>query len=167
MTDNIYTWYEQNIGIITPLLAEKLKDAEAEYPPDWIREAMEEAVKNNVRRWSYVSAILERWRREGKGGSEPQRDYLRGLPEYEAEERQGEGLQVAAELAREWYSFFTGFDYCQRVILPHMAPRRREAERVVVETDSEYWAEYGANRFAKGLERWYGMPVVFECALTS
>lgn len=167
MTDNIYTWYEQNIGPLVPMMADRLKEAEDEYPKDWIQEAMQEAVKNNARNWRYVSAILERWRREGKGGSAPQRDYMRGLPEYEAEERQGEGLQVAAELAREWYSFFTDAQlYTRRMILPHMAPRRREEGRVVVETDSEYMAQYGASRFAKGLERWYGVPVVFEC-LTS
>lgn len=163
MTDNLYTWYEQNIGMITPMMSEILKDAEDEYPPEWIREAMQEAVKNNARNWSYVKAVLSRWKREGKGGKAPERDYKAGLPEPVEYERE-ETIEIPRELAIPWYSFFTGHEYCQRVILPHMTPRRREENRVVVETDSEYWAEYGSNRFAKGLERWYGVPVVFECA---
>ncbi len=63
---NIFTLYEENIGMIQPLLAEELKDAAAEYPQAWIEEAFRIAVENNVRRWSYIRAILEKWRAEGK-----------------------------------------------------------------------------------------------------
>lgn len=64
---NIFKLYEQNIGAITPKLADLLKDAEKEYPADWIPEAFEEAVKNNVRKWSYIAAILENWKKDGRG----------------------------------------------------------------------------------------------------
>ena len=63
---NIFTLYEENIGMIQPLLAEELKDAAREYPQAWIEEAFRIAVENNVRRWSYIRAILEKWRSEGK-----------------------------------------------------------------------------------------------------
>ena len=33
---NIFSLYEANIGIITPLIAEELKDAELQYPEAWI-----------------------------------------------------------------------------------------------------------------------------------
>ncbi len=63
---SIYTLYEQNIGLLQPLIAEQLRDAEESYPPAWIAEAFQRAVENNVRKWSYVRAILERWAVEGK-----------------------------------------------------------------------------------------------------
>ncbi len=63
---NIFVLYEQNIGLLTPLIAEELKDAEKAYPDDWIEEAFRIAVENNVRRWRYVRRILERWATEGK-----------------------------------------------------------------------------------------------------
>ncbi len=63
---NIFALYEENIGMIQPLLAEELKDAAREYPPAWIEEAFRIAAENNARRWSYVRAILERWRTEGR-----------------------------------------------------------------------------------------------------
>ncbi|MBN1992320.1 MAG: DnaD domain protein [Anaerolineae bacterium] len=57
---NIFELYEDNIGLISPILADELKDAEATYPPQWIEDAFKIAVENNVRRWSYIRAILER-----------------------------------------------------------------------------------------------------------
>ncbi len=63
---NIFTLYEQNIGALTPMIAEELKDAEREYPPLWIEEAIGIAVKNSVRKWRYVRGVLERWRIDGK-----------------------------------------------------------------------------------------------------
>lgn len=63
---NIFALYEQNIGLLTPLLAEKLQDAEGRYPMDWIEAAFEEAVSNNKRNWRYIERILERWAVEGK-----------------------------------------------------------------------------------------------------
>jgi DnaD/phage-associated family protein len=63
---NIFTLYEQNIGMLTPLIAEELRDAEETYPSTWIEEAFREAVSLNKRSWRYIHAILERWRTEGK-----------------------------------------------------------------------------------------------------
>jgi DnaD/phage-associated family protein len=61
----IFGLYEANIGLVTPLLAEELADAAAEYPRVWVERAMKRAVEGNARRWSYVRAILERWARDG------------------------------------------------------------------------------------------------------
>ncbi len=63
---NIFELYEQNIGIITPLIAEELKDAQKTYPAEWVEEAFREAVRNHKQNWRYVSRILERWSTEGK-----------------------------------------------------------------------------------------------------
>lgn len=65
---NIFTLYEQNVGVLTPMIAEELKDAEKEYAADWIEEAFKIAVEQNVRKWSYIQKILERWQTEGKAG---------------------------------------------------------------------------------------------------
>jgi DnaD/phage-associated family protein len=64
---DIFTLYEQNIG------AEQLVDAEKLYPESWIRDAIKEAINQNVRKWSYISAILERWSAEGKSDGTYQR----------------------------------------------------------------------------------------------
>lgn len=64
---NIFSLYENNIGLITPMVADELKEAEKLYPMSWIEEAVKEAVIQNKRRWSYISRILERWATEGRG----------------------------------------------------------------------------------------------------
>lgn len=71
---NVFTLYEENIGNITPLIAEDLKDAEERYPAEWLREAFREAVLANKRSWRYVSTILRRWEREGPDYEESERD---------------------------------------------------------------------------------------------
>lgn len=85
---NIFVLYEQNIGALTPIIADELRDAEKTFPPRWIEEAIELAVKNNVRKWRYVLGILQRWQQEGKQDGISRRDsqkQLRGqIPdEYE------------------------------------------------------------------------------------
>jgi DnaD/phage-associated family protein len=63
---NIYTLYEQNIGPLTPMIADQLREAERDYPADWIGEAIKIAVERNKRNWRYVNGILKRWLSEGK-----------------------------------------------------------------------------------------------------
>jgi DNA replication protein len=63
---NIFVLYEQNIGALTPMIVDELKDAEQTYPMRWIEDAIRIAVENNARKWRYVQTILERWRLEGK-----------------------------------------------------------------------------------------------------
>lgn len=62
---NIFRLYEENIGPLTPLLADTLKDAEQIYPAEWIAEAIQIAVERNKRNWKYIEAILKRWKVEG------------------------------------------------------------------------------------------------------
>jgi DNA replication protein len=63
---DIFSLYEQNIGMLTPLIADELKEAEKQYPEPWIRDAIKEAVASNRRNWKYIAAILEHWSTEGK-----------------------------------------------------------------------------------------------------
>ena len=76
---NIFVLYEQNIGPLTPLIADELRDAEQTYPLNWLEEAIQKAVENNVRKWRYVLAILERWRQQGKQDGIDRRDSQKAL----------------------------------------------------------------------------------------
>ena len=71
---DIFTLYEQNIGMLTPMIAEELREAEKLYPESWIRDAVKEAVSLNKRSWRYIARILERWSAEGKSDGTHQRD---------------------------------------------------------------------------------------------
>ncbi len=77
----IYALYEREIGSLSPNVIGKLDAAAEKYPHDWITQAVAEAVANNVRKWNYVAAILERWRTEGvKSGNsgksaKPEKDW--------------------------------------------------------------------------------------------
>ena len=71
---NIYQLYEENIGPLTPLIADTLREAEEEYPPKVIEDAVAKAVKANARKWNYVAAILKRWKEEGYGKKQNRRD---------------------------------------------------------------------------------------------
>ncbi len=78
---NIFVLYEQNIGMITPMIAEELKEAEKLYPGGWIEEAFREAVVLNKRSWRYVARILERWATEGKDSGEHRQGTKAGGPD--------------------------------------------------------------------------------------
>lgn len=66
MRSNAFTLYEQNIGALTPMISEELRDLAETYPAQWIEDAIRVAVKNNVRRLKYILAVLERMRSEGR-----------------------------------------------------------------------------------------------------
>ncbi len=92
-TMNIFTLYEQNIGLITPLIAEDLREAEKTYPPQWIAEAFKEAVALNKRSWRYIARILERWASEGKDSGEYQRDAEKDSPDKYVKGKYGHLVQ--------------------------------------------------------------------------
>ncbi len=71
---NVFKLYEENIGPLTPLIADTIKDAEETYQMEWIPEAIELAVKNNKRNWAYCEAILKRWKEEGRGKKQDRRN---------------------------------------------------------------------------------------------
>lgn len=79
---DIYTLYEQNIGMITPMIADELREAETAYPQGWIHEAIKVASRQNIRKWSYISAILESWLKEGKHDGTHRRDIETGTDKF-------------------------------------------------------------------------------------
>lgn len=79
---NVFRLYEENIGPLTPLIADMLREAESLYHEDWIAEAFMLAVKNNKRNWKYVEAILKRWKEEGKNGQKDRQNADKGSQRY-------------------------------------------------------------------------------------
>ncbi len=69
---NVFTLYEQNIGALTPLIADMLREAEKEYPSAWFEEAFQIAVAKNARHWRFVEAVLKRWKEKGYEGKNQQ-----------------------------------------------------------------------------------------------
>ena len=81
---NIFTLYEQNIGVLTPIIADTLVDAEKTYPVGWIEDAMKIAVERNARNWRFIEAILRSWKEKG-------RDEKDQRPAAESRKRDSEG----------------------------------------------------------------------------
>jgi DNA replication protein len=78
---DIFTLYEQNVGMLTPMIADELRDAEKLYPGDWIRDAVKEAVLHNKRNIKYINKILENWSVEGRSDGTYQRDSQKTDPD--------------------------------------------------------------------------------------
>jgi len=83
---NVFKLYEENIGPLTPMIADMLKDAEETYSDEWVAEAMEIAVTRNVRNWKYVEAILKRWKEKGKDERRDQENAIKGSEKYSRSE---------------------------------------------------------------------------------
>ena len=57
--------YSSEIGLITPMIADELREASTEYPVKWTLDAIHESAINNKRGWKYILAILKRWKEQG------------------------------------------------------------------------------------------------------
>jgi DNA replication protein len=79
---NIFRLYEENIGPLTPLIADALKDAEEIYTAEWVAETIDLAVRNNKRSWRYCEAILKRWKEEGRGEKQDRRNPEKDRDKY-------------------------------------------------------------------------------------
>ena len=66
VVSNVIEKYENEIGMLTPVIADMIAIAEQTYPTTWILEALDIAAQSNARSWKYVTAILARWKNEGK-----------------------------------------------------------------------------------------------------
>jgi DNA replication protein len=79
---NIFKLYEENVGALTPLLSDMLREAEKNYPSVWFEEAFEIAVSRNIRNWKYVEAILARWKEKGKDERKDQQNPIKDADRY-------------------------------------------------------------------------------------
>lgn len=79
---NVFKLYEENIGALTPLIADMLREAEKEYPSMWFEEAFEIAVAKNARHWRFVEAVLKRWKEKGKDERKNQQNAVKDFERY-------------------------------------------------------------------------------------
>ncbi len=59
--------YEQEIGPLTPMIGEQLKDWEENYPLQWVTDAIGIASKKQARNTGYINGILKNWKVDGRG----------------------------------------------------------------------------------------------------
>ena len=90
---DIFSLYEENVGMLTPMISDELRAAQKLYSDTWIRDAIREAANHNKRRWSYISAILERWGTEGKTDGTYRGDTKKGDPDKYIKGRYGHMVQ--------------------------------------------------------------------------
>ena len=75
--------HEAVIGMLTPYVGQQFANFAAEYPlfpVTWIADAFARAGDNNVRKWSYVKAILEGWATKGRDDVPYQRQARESAP---------------------------------------------------------------------------------------
>ncbi len=71
---NVFTLYEQNIGPLTPMVADNLRDLSADHGEALLAEAIRIAVQNNVRKMAYIESVIKRRLTEGKPTENPPSD---------------------------------------------------------------------------------------------
>lgn len=75
---NHFLVFEQNISLLTPMLADQLKNLASDYGEVWLEMAIRTAALNSKRSLSYVMGILRRWRADGYN---PPSELLAATPE--------------------------------------------------------------------------------------
>jgi DnaD/phage-associated family protein len=70
----VFRLYEQNIGLLSPLIAEQLVRALEKYPREWIEDAIGEAAAYNKRNLRYIQRILQNWATSGRGDQRAESD---------------------------------------------------------------------------------------------
>ena len=66
-TAAIFTTWESNVGIITPIIADTIKDWLDTFSSEMVSDAIIEAVNHNKRNVAYITAILKNWQEKGRG----------------------------------------------------------------------------------------------------
>ena len=65
MPSDAFRAYEDNIGLLSPMIRESILAALEDFTDDDITRAIRIAVENESRSWSFVAGVLRRWSREG------------------------------------------------------------------------------------------------------
>jgi len=98
---NIFSVYEKNIGLLTPLIAEALTDALKDYPEQWVEDALKVAVESEVRTWAYARGVLKRWQRDGRDSAAPKPASAASAPKvFVPEVRTDGGVEDESERTR-------------------------------------------------------------------
>ena len=65
----VFSYFENNITTLTPILADEIGEWLDTYPSQWIIDAIDISVKRSKRRADYIHGILRNWLSDGKDGS--------------------------------------------------------------------------------------------------
>ena len=65
MPNDAFRSYEENIGILSPMIRENITASLQDFSDEDIIEAIKIAVENESRSWSFIAGVLRRWARDG------------------------------------------------------------------------------------------------------
>lgn len=82
--------YQSEIGVITAMIADELREASTAYPLQWVKDAIHESAVQNKRGWKYVLAILTRWK--AQGNQEAMKPMSKTLPKSTGSTKQDQSL---------------------------------------------------------------------------
>lgn len=75
--------YQNNIGLLTSAISEKLQADIDEYSEEWVIDAIKESARQEKRSLAYVEGILKGWKRNGKGTEKPEENRYQSAKVYE------------------------------------------------------------------------------------
>lgn len=78
----VYSTFNNNIQLLTPVISDKIADAVEEYSAQWVVDAIDIAVERNARNWNYINAILKKWKAKGRDyapGTKQEEDFFAGI----------------------------------------------------------------------------------------
>jgi DnaD/phage-associated family protein len=67
----LFSLYENNIGMLTPKIADDIEASEKKYTFDWVADSIGLGGKNGAKHFNYCISVLDRWKREGKTEKRP------------------------------------------------------------------------------------------------
>lgn len=65
MPEDAFRAYEENIGVLSPMIRENITAALQDFSDEDMIEAIKIAVDNESRSWSYIAGVLRKWARDG------------------------------------------------------------------------------------------------------
>ena len=92
----VFTVYENEIGLLTPFIADSLNEVIAEYSELWVIEAIHEAALHSGKTFKYVLRVLQGWKQHGFKVDARQKQFngKRGTPV-------NQGLEAVKAMAAE------------------------------------------------------------------
>jgi len=85
---------DNGFGFMTQIVADQIQDWLKDYPKAWIMDAMKVSVSQNIRKMSYVSGILERWRANGRDDQKQGSARVNGKSSFSANVAKPSGTYV-------------------------------------------------------------------------
>jgi DnaD/phage-associated family protein len=93
--------YQNEIGVLTPIISDGIKAQMKQSPTDWVIRAIGIAAMRNNRRWAYVDGILNRWHTEGFDGGMDNLSARTGNAGKSSSKSMGYGRQMAPATSKK------------------------------------------------------------------